>query len=177
MFSEEQEALYSPFSHFLVFKKEYEDEKYHIFMRQIEIGLYINNIVWVDDKILNKDWENKGLMEKAYSLKKDLKIIPKISTECAIGFIKSFKNFIIDGKVKYKVISDMNRTNESEPHNAGARLVKYLQNNNLYNIEIMIFSSSLDNAKSELNKLGVKMNNYIKVSRFSSEALNFLISQ
>ena len=58
-----------------------------IYMRQIEIGLYINNIVWVDDNILNKDWENKGLMEKAYSIKRDLKIIPKITTECALGFM------------------------------------------------------------------------------------------
>ena len=39
-------------------------------MRQIEIGLYINNIVWVDDNILNANWENKGLMEQAYSIKK-----------------------------------------------------------------------------------------------------------
>ena len=177
IYAEEQEALYSPFSHFLVFKKEYSDEKYHIYMRQIEIGLYINNIVWVDDNILNKDWENKGLMEQAYAIKKDLKIIPKISTECALGFIKSFKPFIVDGKVKYKVMSDMNRTNESEPHNAGARLVKYMQNNNFYNIEIMIFTSSSEKAKNELKKLGVKMNNYIKVTTSSSEALKFLISQ
>ena len=177
VYSSEKEALYSPFSHFLVFKKEYEDGKYQVYMRQIEIGLYINNIVWVDDNILNKDWENKGLMEKAYAIKKDLKIIPKISTECALGFIKSFKSFIVDGKVKYKVMSDMNRTNESEPHNAGARLVKYMQNNNFYNIEIMIFTSSSEKAKNELKKLGVKMNNYIKVTTSSSEALNFLISQ
>ena len=101
IYSEEQEALYSPFSHFLVFKKVYSDGKYHIYMRQIEIGLYINNIVWVDDNILNKDWENKGLMEKAYAIKKDLKIIPKITTECALGFIKSFRPFIVDRKVKY----------------------------------------------------------------------------
>ena len=93
-------------------------------MRQIEIGLYINNIVWVDDNILNSNWENKGLMEKAYSIKRDLKIIPKISTECALGFMKSFKPFMLGGQVKYKVISDMNRSNESEAHNAGARLVK-----------------------------------------------------
>ena len=46
-------------------------------MRQIEIGLYINNIVWVDDNILNSNWENKHLMEMAYEKKKTLKIIPQ----------------------------------------------------------------------------------------------------
>ena len=51
IFSSEKEALYSPFSHFLVFKKVIEDDKYKIYMRQIEIGLYINNILWVVDNI------------------------------------------------------------------------------------------------------------------------------
>ena len=58
-YSEEKEALYSPFSHFLVFKNEIRKNRHHIYMRQIEIGLYPNNIIWVDDNILNPDWENK----------------------------------------------------------------------------------------------------------------------
>ncbi len=29
-------------------------------MRQIEIGLYLNNIIWVDDNILNPNWKNKN---------------------------------------------------------------------------------------------------------------------
>ena len=178
VYSTEKEALYSPFSHFLIFKKEYDsfNKRTKIYMRQIEIGLYINNIVWVDDNILNANWENKGLMEKAYSIKKNLKIIPKITTECALAFMKSFKPFIIGGRVKYKIISDMNRSNESEPHNAGARLVKYMQDNNFNNIEIMIFTSSSDNAKRELKKLGVNMNKYIKVTTSSYEALQYLTS-
>ena len=177
IYSTEKEALYSPFSHFLVFKKEYKNDKTIIYMRQIEIGLYINNIIWTDDNILNSNWENKDLMEKAYSIKRDLKIIPKITTECALSFLKSFKPFIMGKTVKYKVITDMNRSNEKESHNAGARLVKYMQDHNFYNIEIMIFTSSSEDAKKELKKLGVKMNNYIKVTTSPSEALQFLISE
>ena len=177
IFDSEREALYSPFSHFLVFKKEYENNKYHIYMRQIEIGLYVNNMIWVDDNIFNQNWENKALMEKAYSIKKDLKIIPKISTECALGFINSFKPFMRDGIIKYKVMSDMNRTNESEPNNAGARLVKSMQDNKIDNIETMIFTLSVINAHNELNRLCVDMNNNIIITSSSSEALDFLISQ
>ena len=177
IYSTEKEALYSPFSHFLIFKKEYRNGKNIIYMRQIEIGLYINNVLWVDDNILNSDWENKGLMEKAYSIKRDLKIIPKITTECALAFLKSFKPFIFGKKIKYKVMSDMTRKNESEPNNAGARLVKYMQNNNFYNIEIMIFTSSTDKAIRELKKLGVNMNGYVKVTTSSYEALQFLTSE
>jgi len=44
VYSEEKEALYPPFSHFLVFKNEIRNKRHHIYMRQIEIGLYPNNI-------------------------------------------------------------------------------------------------------------------------------------
>ena len=47
-------------------------------MRQIEIGLQVNNIIWVDDNIYNSNWENKALTEMAYYRDKALKIIPKI---------------------------------------------------------------------------------------------------
>ena len=70
----------------------------------------------------------------------------------------------------------MNRSNESEPHNAGARLVKYMQDNNFNNIEIMIFTSSTENAKKELKKLGVNMNSYVKITTSSYEALQYLTS-
>ena len=43
-------------------------------MRQIEIGLYVDNIIWVDDNIFNSDWANKELMEIAYYNSKILKI-------------------------------------------------------------------------------------------------------
>ena len=176
VYSEEKEALYSPFSHFLVFKNEIRNGKHHIYMRQIEIGLYINNIIWVDDKILNPNWENKRLMEIAYYNSKILKIIPKISTETALAFIKSFKPILYSKSTKYKIMSDMTRTNESPSNNAGARLVKALQDSGFSNLEIMIFTSSKEFAINELKKLGVKMNVKIKVTTKTDDALQFLTS-
>jgi hypothetical protein len=175
-YSSEKEVLYSPFSHFLVFKKEYVNGKYRIYMRQIEIGLYVNNIVWVDDNILNANWENKTLMEMAYLKNKTLKIIPKITTDTAMAFLKSFKPFIKTGTIKYKIMSDMTRNNEYPSDNAGARLVKYLQDNGFGDIEIMIFTSSKEKALRELKKLNVVMNNKIKVTTMTSDAINFLIT-
>ena len=177
IYNSEKEALYPPFSHFLIFKKEKYGEITKVYMRQIEIGLYLKNVLWVDDNILNSNWENKGLMEKAYSIKKDLKIIPKISTDCALAFLKSFKPFINDKTVNYKVMSDMNRNNENNSHNAGARLVKYMQDNGFYNIEVMIFTSSVNKALIELLNLDVNIDQNIKVTSSSSEALNFLTSE
>ena len=176
IYSDEKEALYSPFSHFLVFKNEISNGRHHIYMRQIEIGLYLNNIIWVDDNILNANWENKKLMEIAYYNSKILKIIPKISTETALAFIKSFKKFLKTKTTKYKIISDMTRYNESPSNNAGARLVKYLQDYGFGNLEIMIFTSSKELALNELKKLNVKINNNIKVTTYTSDAIQYLIS-
>ena len=176
VYSDEKEALYSPYSHFLIFKNEIRNNRHHIYMRQIEIGLYVDNIIWVDDNIFNSDWENKQLMEIAYYNSKILKIIPKISTETALAFIKSFKSFINSGKTKYKIISDMTRNNESPSENAGARFVKYLQDYGFENLDIMIFTSSKEFAINELKKLKVEMRKNIKVTTFTNEAIEFLIS-
>ena len=176
-YAEEKEALYPPFSHFLVFKNEIKDHRHHIYMRQIEIGLYPNNIIWVDDNILNPDWENKNLMEVAYYNSKILKIIPKITTETALAFIKSFRSFINSRTTKYKIMSDMTRNNEKESKNAGARLVKYLQDSGFEHLDIMIFTSSTDFAINELKKLKVTMRKNIRVTTDVDDAIKFLSSE
>ena len=145
-------------------------------MRQIEIGLYPNNIIWVDDNILNPDWENKYLMESAYYSSKILKIIPKISTDTALAFIKSFSSFIESGTTNYKIMSDMTRNNENPSKNAGARLVKYLQDSGFNNLEIMIFTSSKKFALDALKELKVKINKNIKVTTLTEDAIQFLTS-
>ena len=146
-------------------------------MRQIEIGLYPNNIIWVDDNILNPDWENKNLMEVAYYNSKILKIIPKITTETALAFIKSFRSFIKSRTTKYKIMSDMTRNNEKESKNAGARLVKYLQDSGFEHLDIMIFTSSTDFAINELKKLKVTMRKNIRVTTDVDDAIKFLSSE
>ena len=173
-FEGEKEALYSPFSHFLVFKNEIRDKHHHIYMRQIEIGLYPNNIIWVDDNILNKDWENKRLMEMAYYNSRILKIIPKISTETALAFISSFKNIINGQGCKYKIMSDMTRKNEFPSKNAGARFVKSLQDLGFKHLEVMIFTSSKQLAIDELKKLGADLNSNLEVTVSTSDAIRFL---
>ena len=173
-YKKEKEALYPPFSHFLVFKNEIKGGHHHIYMRQIEIGLYPNNIIWVDDNIFNKDWENKRLMELAYYNSRVLKIIPKISTETALAFITSFKSIINNGDCKYKIMSDMTRYNESPSQNAGARFVKSLQDSGFKHLNVMIFTSSRQKALDELRKLNAEINSKLEVTVSTSDAIKFL---
>ena len=44
------------------------------------MGQSNKNILWVDDKIFNKEWENKGIMERAALKDPLINIIPKVST-------------------------------------------------------------------------------------------------
>lgn len=70
----------------------------------------------------------------------------------------------------------MIRKNEYPSDNAGARLVKYLQENGFEDLNIMIFSPSKENALKELQKLNVIINGKIEVTTKKSDVLNFLIS-
>ena len=60
-------------------------------MREIEVGL--NNckpVLWVDDNILNPNWENKLIMEQAQmDAAKNIRFITKTNTNLAIAFLKS----------------------------------------------------------------------------------------
>ena len=49
-------------------------------MREVFIGQSRKNILWVDDNIFNKDWENKEIMEKIVKQDPLINIIPKVST-------------------------------------------------------------------------------------------------
>ena len=110
----------------------------------------------------------------AYYNSRVLKIIPKISTETAMAFINSFKNIINNEGCKYKIMSDMTRNNEYPSQNAGARFVKELQNSGLKHLEVMIFTSSRQKALDELKKLNVDINNNVKVTVSTSDAVKFL---
>ena len=73
-------------------------------------------------------------------------------------------------------MSDMTRNNEKPCENAGARLVKYLQSSGFGQLEIMIFTSSVQFAIDELRKLKVKMSKNIKVTSEINDAIIFLTS-
>jgi len=110
-FPKEQEILFAPYSTFLVTKKEKIGEKTGIYMRQIELGITEHSLLWIDDKILDKNWENKAIMEKLSSegLGRNLHFIPKPSTKLALSYLDSkFGKFLKDN-ARFQILSDMKR--------------------------------------------------------------------
>ena len=130
-YPEEDEVLFLPHSTFLVFKHvtSHHGSQHTIYMRQVELGLSAWSVLWVDDKIFNAEWENKGHMEyaSAKELNKNVHFIPKSSTENALSFLRSPFGQILKNRDTFRIVTDMHRDNEQPSHNAGSRLIKGLR--------------------------------------------------
>ena len=69
--------------------------------------------MWVDDKIFDKDYENKKLMELSIiqGRKRKIRFILKDSTELAMSYLRSAlgKLYLKINRTQFRIISDMNR--------------------------------------------------------------------
>jgi len=176
-YSEAKTVLYNPLSFFLVFKKEYKEGKNIIYMRQIEIGLYINNIIWINKNILSDKYENKDLIEKACSNKLDFKIIPKTSIQLALDFIRNSRGFMIQEFPKYKILFDINKNNDPEIYDEVADTISNLRRNHFAENEIIIYTSSSDKVFEKLKGFELDKDKYIYITEASKNLYEFLISQ
>jgi hypothetical protein len=157
-FPEEDEVLFLPHSTFLVFKHvvKYHGTQHTIYMRQVELGLSTWSVLWVDDEIFNKDWENKKHMEyaSASALNMNVHFIPKSHTDYALSFLRSPFGQRLKNKDTFRIVTDMNRKYENPIHNAGARLIKAIRKLGFKN-QCMVFTSDKRKAEqileSELN--------------------------
>ncbi|CAF1360420.1 unnamed protein product, partial [Rotaria sordida] len=124
---EEDEVLFLPHSSFIVCDVQYDQNfrQNRIFLRQIELGLCQNVILWVDDNIFDADWENKRHMEKASTLgtRVNVHFIPKSNTQSALAFLRSEFGERLKDSNTFRIVTDMKRTNETPPSTAGARLI------------------------------------------------------
>ncbi len=157
-YPEEDEVLFLPHSTFLVFNRKtyYGEGKHVIYMRQVELGLCEWSVLWVDDRIFDENWENKRHMEYAAAKALDMNVhfIPKSSTDNALSFLRSTFGQRLKNSDKFRIVTDMNRDNETPAHNAGARLIKAIRQMGFRN-KCLIFTSNKESGegitRSELN--------------------------
>lgn len=144
-YDHEDEVLFLPHSTFLVFKHvtSHHGQQHTIYMRQIETGLSKWSVLWVDDRIFDENWENKGHMEyaAAKAMNMNVHFIPKSCTDNAISFLKSPFGQRLKNKNTFRIVTDMNRENERPVHNAGARLIKRIRQLGFQN-NCMVFTSN-----------------------------------
>ncbi|CAF4536637.1 unnamed protein product, partial [Rotaria sp. Silwood2] len=176
-YPEEDEVLFLPHSTFLVFNRKtyYKEGKQVIYMRQVELGLCTWSVLWVDDRIFDENWENKQHMEYAAINALDINVhfIPKSSTDSALSFLRSAFGQRLKNQDAFRIVTDMNRTNEIPAHNAGARLIKAIRQMGFSN-KCLIFTSDKKTAEqilqSELNSI---QRQSVSVSTKTSDLRNF----
>ena len=170
----EKEILFLPYSHFLVYWKEKKSSITYVYLRQIDLGISTMNILWVDDRIFDPNWENKLHMERANQMNPRIKFIPKISTRCALAYLSSIWGNRQKQKrdCRFRIISDLNRPGEPDPENAGAIFISEVLKLE-FTCPIMLFTSSVPRGRAALQSKNVNPDKVI-VTSSPSEALLFL---
>ena len=177
-FPEEDEVLFLPHCTFIIFKHEvaFHGTQHTIYMRQVELGLSNWSVLWVDDRIFVKDWENKLHMEyaAAKALNLNVHFIPKSSTKSALSFLRSAFGQRLKNQDTFRIVTDMNRENERPIHNAGARLVKAIRQMGFKN-KCLIFTSDKRKAEQTLqSELDSKEHQFVSVSSKTDDLQNFV---
>ena len=111
-------------------------------------------MLWVDDHIYHDWWENKEHMEKASTLGSQVNVhfIPKSTTENAITFLRSEFGKRLKNSTTFRIVTDMNRDNESSPSDAGVRLLSEVRRLG-FNQQCMIFTGNAAEGHKKVRKV------------------------
>lgn len=139
---------------------------------QIELGLCKYVVMWVDDNIFNAQWENKRHMEKASTLGTHINVhfIPKSNTRAALAFLDSELGRQLKQSQTFRIVTDMNRTNEPvSPSHAGSLLIYEVRKLG-FKQPCLIFTSDENKAREKVletfdghNPDGVQITHYESV--------------
>jgi hypothetical protein len=182
-YTSEDEVLFLPFSCFLTVGKFEDGPITHIYLRQIEFGSSNKTILWVDDHIFEEQWENKGHMEAtcAANVNENIHFVCKPTTELAVSWLasplaeattKPWSTFQVEDH--FRIVTDMTRTNESSPGDAGARLVAEVINLG-YTCKILVFTSDKKAAEEKIKQAcGGAIPSNVKVTIMATETRQFI---
>ncbi|CAF4265614.1 unnamed protein product [Rotaria sp. Silwood2] len=122
--------------------------------RVIELGLCKYVALWVDDHIFHEWWENKGHMEKASTLGTQINIhfIPKSTTQGAMAFLRYEFGARLKNSGTFRIVTDLNRDNESSANDAGVRLLVQVRKFGVHQ-KCLIFTGNASEGRRKLNKI------------------------
>ncbi|CAF1090487.1 unnamed protein product [Didymodactylos carnosus] len=177
-YPEEDEVLFLPHSAFLVFNHtiSHHGEQHTIYMRQVELGLCKWSVLWVDDRIFVKDWQNKSHMENASAKALNLNVhfIPKSCTESALSFLRSPFGQRLKNQTTFRIVTDMYRDNEQPAHNAGARLIKQIRQMGFQN-PCLVFVGDKQKAEQTIqSEMNSREQKDIRVTTETNDLINFV---
>lgn len=133
----------------------------------------------MDDNIFNEKWENKRHMEKASTLGTGVNVhfIPKSNTEAALAFLRSEFGQRLQESSTFRIVTDMKRTNESSPSNAGTRLIYEVRKLGFHQ-SCLIFTGHEESAYGKVEAtFGTKKPSGIKVTHDQAVLEKFVLFQ
>ena len=161
----EDEVLFTPFTRLLVLNTTKDsDGNWVIRLREVELGLTKGlPLLWVDDRVLEEDFELKPMMEEAMQLTcRDIKYILKTSTDSAMAYLKSWYGQQVVLNPNFRIISDMSRPDESNGGAAGANLAKAAKSlPHGDKVPCMIFTSNASRGLATLREIAPDVNGVV----------------
>jgi hypothetical protein len=143
---------------------------------KIELGLCKFVILWVDDHIFDDWWENKEHMERASTLGSEINVhfIPKSNTNSALAFLRSEFGQRLKTNEIFRIVTDMNRENETPSDNAGVRLIYEVRKLG-FTHRCLVFTGDAAEGKKKMAKVFQnKSMNGIQVSDYTRDLENFV---
>ncbi|CAF1487388.1 unnamed protein product [Rotaria sp. Silwood1] len=177
-YEDEDEVVFLPDSTFLILKHvvSHHEQQHVIYMRQVELGLSISSVLWVDDEIFKDDWINKNYMidAEAKDPKKNVRFIQKSSTDIALSFLRSPFGQRLKNRETFRIVSDMHRTNEEPANNAGARLIKEIRKLG-FNNRCLLFVGNRQKTEEIINReLNANERQFTKITTSDDSLKSFI---
>jgi len=172
-FKKEKEVIFLPFSQFLVFKSEFYYGKPTFHLRQIELGIGKNNVLWVDENIFDTQFGYKQFMETTLSFNPLIRFILKTSGNAAQAYLESLwgdyqKSYIMGFRI---ICNDYCKT-DPYPEGAGVRMLNIAISLG-FTCKMMIFSYNIALTWSYLQDLGISDRGII-VTNSQQDVVNFI---
>lgn len=130
----------------------------------------------MDDNIFVDWWENKEHMERASTLGSEMNVhfVPKSNTNAAITFLQSEFGQRLKHKDTFRIVTDMNRENETPSDTAGVRFLYQVRELG-FNNQCLIFTGDIIQGKEKLeNGFEGKSMDGIMVSDYTCDLENFV---
>lgn len=177
MFPEEEEVLFFPHSKFLVLQHELVNDKHLIYLRQVELGLAKWCVLWVADHSCDEHHQNKRYMEEAscFTTNNSIHFIPKTFAESAISFLRSKFGERLKNRPSFRLVTDMNRNNETSSEDAGVHFIKEMRKLGFKN-DCLVYTSDCHKVKKKIQQnLNTKEINRVSVTSCPKKLYSFIV--
>ena len=172
-FSNEKEVIFLPFSQFLVFKSEIYYGKPTFYLRQIELGIGKNNVLWVDENIFDTQFGYKKFIESTLAHNPLIRFILKTSNNAALPYLESlWGEYQKKDTNSFRIICNDYCKNDICHEGAGVRMLNYAISLG-FTCKMMIYSYNIELTWHNLQSDNI-IDKGIIVTNDPQDVLNFI---